>query len=322
MSPLQQFPLVSTTAPDDAERALCGLFGSCDFGVSRAHESELRATINFCALRQLGLMYGTYGVPLSATLEPCKAYVQGIPLTGGGEQIVGRHHTTISPSDGAIISPGEEVSLRYSGDFDHLVLILKPAAVEDKLTALLGDAPAGPIKMIKTVDYRKPGARAQHRLVNFLARELAKGELPALALEELEQAVLISFLYTNDNNFRSLLTTGPRDCAPSQVRMAEDFIEANWKKAITIEELTRVANTSARSLFRSFGKTRGYSPMAMVKRIRLRHARRMLASPGANTSVTNVAYACGFGNLSHFSQDYCRCFGEHPSETLRAARIS
>ena len=320
MTLLQQFPLISTTSPLSAGLALSGLFGNCDFEVRRSDESQLRANINFCALSQLGLMYGAYGAPLSAALEPCKAYVQGIPLSGGGQQAVGRVHTVISPADGAIISPGEDVRLRYSGDFDHLVLIIKPAAVLDKLGALMGDTPVGPMRMTKTVDYRKAQSMAQRRLVNFVAQELTKGELPAAALEELQQAIIVSFLCTNDNNFSDLLRRRPKECAPSQVRLAEDFIEANWDRPISIEKLASVTNTSARSLFRSFENARGYSPMALVKQVRLRHARQMLATAGADASVTSIAYICGFGNLGHFSNDYFKCFGEHPSDTLRASK--
>jgi transcriptional regulator GlxA family with amidase domain len=57
--------------------------------------------------------------------------------------------------------------------------------------------------------------------------------------------------------------------------------------------------------------------------VRLKHARRMLAAPNAETTVTLVAFACGFGNLGHFARDYRETFGERPSETLvRAARRS
>jgi AraC-like DNA-binding protein len=319
---LDRFALVTASGPDGAERALRRLFGSCDLGVSRADRSRLRATINFCARGRLGLMYGSYGAPVSAALQPCNAFVQGIPLTGYGEQAMGRLNAAISPSNGVIVSPGDDVRLRYSGEFDHLVLVMKPAAVLDKLSALLGDRPAGPLAMSKTVDYNQPGAAAQRRLVNFLAQELTRAELPIPVIEEIEQAIIVSFLVSNANNFSAVLSLDPKLCAPSQVRMAEEFIEANWAGAITIEMLAAVTNTSARSLFRAFKAARGYSPMAMVRTVRLRRARRMLADPETSASVTEIAFACGFGNLGHFSSDYFRSFGELPSDTRRGARNS
>ena len=60
--------------------------------------------------------------------------------------------------------------------------------------------------------------------------------------------------------------------------------------------------------------------MMLLRRARLAQARADLEAPGRNTSVTNVAYDCGFSHLGRFAQEYARRFGESPSETLRRAR--
>jgi len=52
--------------------------------------------------------------------------------------------------------------------------------------------------------------------------------------------------------------------------------------------------------------------MRFVKQVRLRHGREMLNNPNSATSVTGVAFDCGFGNLGHFANDYQRAFGETP----------
>ena len=104
------------------------------------------------------------------------------------------------------------------------------------------------------------------------------------------------------------------------MRRAEDYIEAHWDQPITIEALALVTNSSARSIFYAFRQSRGYSPMAFVKQIRLRHAREMLMAPLPDTTVADVAFACGFSNLGHFAKDYAALFGQRSSETLNAAR--
>jgi len=60
--------------------------------------------------------------------------------------------------------------------------------------------------------------------------------------------------------------------------------------------------------------------MMLLRRARLDQARADLEAPGRNTSVTIVAYDCGFSHLGRFAQEYARRFGESPSETLRRAR--
>ena len=112
----------------------------------------------------------------------------------------------------------------------------------------------------------------------------------------------------------------PCSIAPWQVVRAEEYIEANWNSVLTIKSLAEAIGASARSIFLSFQKARGYSPMAFAKMKRLRHARRKLSAPEADTTVTGVALECGFQNTGHFAMSYRKHFGKSLSETLRMAK--
>jgi transcriptional regulator GlxA family with amidase domain len=46
----------------------------------------------------------------------------------------------------------------------------------------------------------------------------------------------------------------------------------------------------------------------------------MLASGNPDTSVTAVAYACGFATMGHFAKEYRQTFGELPSRTIARSR--
>jgi len=48
----------------------------------------------------------------------------------------------------------------------------------------------------------------------------------------------------------------------------------------------------------------------------LRHARALLASPDAATTVQTVALRCGFADVRRFAALYELAFGEHPSRML------
>jgi transcriptional regulator GlxA family with amidase domain len=146
--------------------------------------------------------------------------------------------------------------------------------------------------------------------------------IPPLMQVELQDALLTSFLLANPNNYSGSLDGEAVASAPWQVDRAEQFIEANWDKAITIEALAAATNVSVRSLFSAFKAGRGYTPMEFVKRVRLDQARQKLSTPGSEISVAAVAFGCGFGNLGHFAIDYRRRFGERPSETLRRGKRS
>ena len=139
-------------------------------------------------------------------------------------------------------------------------------------------------------------------------------------MAELEQAIITSFICVNRHSESHLFDSVSPGVAPWQVTRAEEYIEANWDQPITVEALVVVTNASARSIFQSFRDCRGYSPMAFVKQVRLRHAQRMLMTLKEEISVTGVAFRCGFSNLGHFSKDYRESFGELPSETLNRAK--
>ncbi len=128
--------------------------------------------------------------------------------------------------------------------------------------------------------------------------------------------MIIQLLTTARHQFTGQLHRTPAETSPEHVKQAEEFIEANWNQPITMESLTQVTGVSARTLFRTFEKLRGYSPMAFVKKVRLDHAHTALSKPNASTTVTGEAFAHGFLNPGCFAHDYWTIFGELPSETL------
>ena len=75
-----------------------------------------------------------------------------------------------------------------------------------------------------------------------------------------------------------------------------------------------------RSIFAAFKKTRGYTPMAYLRKVRLNAARELLLSAAPGVSVTGVSLACNFKNTGNFARDYQLQFGEFPSETLRRGK--
>ena len=86
----------------------------------------------------------------------------------------------------------------------------------------------------------------------------------------------IAFLYASRHAFSHLLENQECMPAPWVVRRIEEFIEAHWQEPITIDRLAAEAGVSARAIFRAFERSRGYSPMAFAKTIRLKRAREIL----------------------------------------------
>ena len=106
------------------------------------------------------------------------------------------------------------------------------------------------------------------------------------------------------------------DRTPRAIRKVLRHIERNWNKPMSVSEIAVEHDVSTRSIHKHFAAI-GTTPMAFIKQIRLERARTSLENATSRTSVTGVAYDCGFTNLGHFARDYRRAFGELPSETLK-----
>jgi AraC-like DNA-binding protein len=275
-------------------------------------------------LGDVGIYHGEYDTGVKVRFRDFNTFA-GSPalLKGAGAHVIGGREVMVSQESGAILSPGD-ATLHYGPQLEHLSMTVRPAVLTRKLAAIVGDLRFGPLRFDPAVNASTPQSKRWERLVRFVTAEfdVSSSLMPPILQSELLQAMMTSFLLENANNYSELLLGGPLAAAPWQVRIAEQFIEANWNQPITIEALVAATNVSARSLFYSFKAGRGYSPMDFVKRVRLGRAWQKLSRPDAETSVTAVAFECGFGNPSHFARDYRDRFGERPSETLRRGRGS
>src|SRR5271156_4207903 len=318
--PLHKFPICDSSKIDDWSAATLSVFGPTQVEPRRGSKA-FRALFNMCRLQRTALCYGSFGGAFSVSVPESVSFVQGLPIRGVGEHINNGLVIPDSPRKGAVGAPGV-LALSYAADLEIFAVFMKPDALHDTLSGLIG-APLGKKLELDNSNYDwRPEPRMIRSVVSIMMAELDReeGDVSPLALAELEQAILVAFLCGTGHNYPRLLDGRPRSLAPSQVRLVEEYIEAHWNQPISIEGLAVAANASARSIFHAFKEFRGYSPMSFLKRERLRRAREMLMKSGANESVTNITFACGFGNMGRFADDYQKAFGEMPSETLNRAK--
>jgi AraC-like DNA-binding protein len=294
---------------------LATLFQDSSFDLGRNRDSS-SSCINYWPLHHTGLMYGWYGAPIEASFGEMHFFVHGVTLQGSGEQLTNGKATPANV--GGLLCPDANLKLRFRSGFEHLALKIEADALARKLGAITGAALTKPILFELNPKFNHPAARRLRRLMQFLVEELSLSpeELPAIAIVEAEQAMMTSFLLGNPSNYSRLLERRPPSAAPWQVRRVEEYIAAHWDQPLTIERLAALTGASARSLFHTFKRARGYSPMTFLKQVRLRCAWQMLSSGDPETTVTAVAFACGFGNLGHFAKYFRTKFGETPSAVL------
>jgi AraC family transcriptional regulator len=95
-----------------------------------------------------------------------------------------------------------------------------------------------------------------------------------------------------------------------RVHAARERLETAFDHRHTVSELARSVGMSMFHFTRVFTELVGLPPHRYLVEARLRAARSMLL---AGRSVTETCFACGFGNLSHFSRSFARRYGVSPS---------
>lgn len=317
---LDRFPIIDTREPERMQAALARTYGSRLFDLPRGSEG-FRGKANHAQLGGVGISYCYYGAQTEVDF-PEASYVRfQISLIGSGETRIGSRRHVVSRDETCLIPSDVDVDVAFGEGYSQLVLRIEKKALARKFAVLAGVRPKGEIEFDPAMSFGDGDAAQLRRLVLFYAGELDRGLLHSpLMAAETEQAIMTAFLCLSRHNFRHLIDQSAGDVAPWQVRRAEAYIEANWRQPITVDVLCAEVGASARSLFATFNRARGYSPKAFLKTVRLKHARQMLQNPDPQASVTQTSLACGFYNLGHFARDYREVFGELPSETLARAR--
>ena len=309
----------ATADVDELKGRLSSLFSVRSLDLPRNIPFE--AVLAHRQISEVGLTYARYGTPINAMVEQSDYYLQGFPLRGRGDAVIDKASGTLSRNYGVIGGPGARLALRYSADFEHLIVRIRPEGLIRKLSVLI-DGPVDP-PLLLTSDVIQN--ESQFRLLEFVVGELDRGfgEMPPILLAEMEQAIIVAFLANARHNYsRRLDGGGDQEVAPWHVRRAEEYIREHWDKPMTIEALAAAANTSARNLFHTFKKSRGVSPMTFARRVRLAEARARLVAAVQGATVTSIAFECGFGNLGAFARYYEASYGELPSKTLQATNRS
>lgn len=316
-TPLSNYPVLHSSDPEFARDRLITVLGATGLAVA-AGRNKFAVRANHLQIGDLGLSYCDYTGDVSLGFREASFVRQLFNISGTGRYQAGGPPGEIATGSWSTILPAREpMKLDVQSGYRQLVLRIELDALRRYLSALLGQE-LGKELHFETTAYAPGMNSLRRRIFQFAADFNERGAyFSDLAAAEIERMVIMNFLMCHRHNYTHLLQRQPLPAAPSSVRTVEEYIEANWDKAVDIQVMATVAGISARSLFRQFKKERGYSPADFAKRIRLDRARELLERSGRDASVTQIALKCGFQNPGHFARDFRLAFGELPSETLR-----
>lgn len=163
----------------------------------------------------------------------------------------------------------------------------------------------------KKSDLRSP----QNKSVSSFTMTLPRNSLPELflkmyykfremddeSLRKLEQALLED---------RSVNTPGRR--FPQWLERVRNILEQRFAEPFKLSEIAAEVGVHPVHLAREFRKHYGSSVGEYLRRLRIEYACRELL--GSNVAVTNIAFAAGFADQSHFSRTFKRLCGTTPGK--------
>ena len=108
-----------------------------------------------------------------------------------------------------------------------------------------------------------------------------------------------------------------RPLEPFYLKRADRFVLEHLGETFSVTRLAKHCEVSSRTLQKAFADSRGITPVAHVRNVRLDHAREALQASDA--SVAAIAANCGFRSSTTFALAYRKRFGVAPSRTKRAS---
>ena len=96
----------------------------------------------------------------------------------------------------------------------------------------------------------------------------------------------------------------------------KDIIERSFSDSdFGVEQLGDMMGMSRAQLYRKTKALTNYSPVELIRNIRLKRAQQMLAQ--GDDTIAQVAYSVGFTAPSYFTKCYKDFFGEMPNELVK-----
>ncbi len=205
------------------------------------------------------------------------------------------------------------IELSMKTDICVLLFFMPDQFIGDTFCQRLSSFPAGKKKFSPITRIHNDVALATY-MQSVLAL-FTKDPRPTNTLLELKfQELLLSVAGNPRNQDALACLLSLVDESPSIT--LQRIMENNFRFNLSLEEYAQLSNRSASSFKRDFQKTYLTSPGKWLLNKRLGHAKLLLSNTAK--TVSEVAFECGFENLSHFSRSFRQRYTVTPAQIRHA----
>lgn len=317
--PLQRYRVIETRDLDEARESVARYFWTHGLAMHGAAE-RFDTRFHHAPLRAASLNFVRYGADLTVDAgEPPQCYMVKLILRGGLTMHRPGRSFDARAGQAVVTGPDQYLRLRFHPGTDLLVFKVPDGLMDERAGLLHGlDGPRAPGFLDNAV--AMDGPLASFRRALFLLREEFDADASLvgsdLGRSDYEEFLLAALLRAWPGETAGARGVGPQ---PRAVRRVIELIDASEGEPVEMGDFVAVSGLGASALYDAFRHHVGCTPMQFLRRRRLTAARRALADPADQRSVTEVALAYGFNHLGRFSAIYRDRFGETPAQTRRRA---
>ncbi len=128
-----------------------------------------------------------------------------------------------------------------------------------------------------------------------------------------KEELFLSIIEQLIDEYSKTLYSSPVKEMNMEIKSVCDFLENNYMKNITLDNLTNLTGTSKYNLIRSFTKQKGISPYSYLESIRINRAKKFLEN---GVSPIDAALRTGFTDQSHFTKFFKKFIGLTPKQYM------
>tara|TARA_R110001606_G_scaffold381051_1_gene541951 strand:- start:5161 stop:6141 length:981 start_codon:yes stop_codon:yes gene_type:complete len=321
--PLTRFSKFSSKNIDETRENVTDIFCPHQFTVT-SNDDSFFTQVNEAPFANSSLVYISYGAAVTIEAEQLdNCFLVQVPWQGKAEVQVNNTKTFIEPGVASVISPEQEMNMRWSNDCSFFTVRLDRQKVEHTLANLLGHELQKTLTFNPRFDLSSPEGKCWLNAVQFAQRQLEQPLVPNVAiplLQQLEKTLCLMLLQLPQHNYQKQLHEDPHCITPKSIKRAKDYIQSNIHQQISLEQLSAASGVIPATLNKHFSHFTGQSPMKFVRSEKLNAIHQILNSGQRDISVTDVALKFGFNHLGRFAEYYKRRYGELPSDTSNQAK--
>lgn len=137
-------------------------------------------------------------------------------------------------------------------------------------------------------------------------------------MDLLLKSELLRFIWLLEEGGEIVFQSRRKGAEHETLRPALEYMAQKFREDITVEELAGLVHLSESHFMKCFRRTVGISAMEHLSRLRINAACEALCE--SSDRIADIAFACGYSNLSNFNRQFLKKAGCSPKEYRRRNR--